>query len=87
MVVMVVLLVSVAAIVILRGPFGRAFAKRIEGSAGTDEATQHRIEELEARSHQFDDLQARLAEVEERLDFAERLLAREPAKPQLESGR
>jgi len=52
-------------------PLFRAFARRLEGrvSAGTDPALLDRIAELEHR----------LAEAEERIDFNERMLAqREP---------
>jgi hypothetical protein len=59
---------------VLRGPVGRAWARKIDashdgGSAGEIDALHARIEELEAG-------QQRLTEIEERLDFAERLLTR-----------
>jgi hypothetical protein len=65
---------SVAAIIILRGPLGRAIADRIAGRTGRDD------EDLHAMRLDIDELRARLAETEERLDFAERLLSaqREP---------
>ena len=57
---------AVVAVKLLRGPLGHAIADRVRGSAPPDSAV---VEELEA-------LKGRLAEVEERLDFAERLLAK-----------
>jgi len=65
---------SVAAIIILRGPLGRAIADRIAGRTGRDD------EDLHTMRLDVDELRARLAETEERLDFAERLLSanREP---------
>ena len=63
------LIVAAAAVLILRGPLGRALARRLEGTAGQGEATTgitgiaERVSELEQRD-------ARLAELEERLDFA-----------------
>ena len=59
---------------VLRGPVGRAWARKIDashdgGSAGEIDALHARIEELEAG-------QQRLTDLEERLDFAERLLTR-----------
>ena len=65
---------SVGAVLILRGPLGKAFAERIAGRSGHDE------EDLQALRTEVDDLRTRLAETEERLDFAERLLSaqREP---------
>jgi hypothetical protein len=67
----VVLFVSLAAVAIMRGPFGRALADRIAGrTAVPRESDERTLAEL-------DELRRRLAEVEERLDFTERLLARE----------
>jgi hypothetical protein len=65
---------SVAAIFVLRGPFGKALADRLAGRSGADD---HEVRELrgdvEALRHEVTDLQ-------ERLDFAERMLAREAMK-------
>jgi outer membrane murein-binding lipoprotein Lpp len=66
---LLVILVVVAAVVVvklLKGPLGHAKADRLRGAAPPDSAL---VDELEA-------MKARLAEVEERLDFAERLLAK-----------
>ncbi len=66
------IIVAAAAVLILRGPLGRALARRLEGTAGRDESAAaglaDRVAELEQRDN-------RLVELEERLDFAERLLA------------
>ncbi|MES2124090.1 MAG: hypothetical protein V4503_05320 [Gemmatimonadota bacterium] len=72
--------------VALRGPMGRALGRLIEGDASTDEQLAERVEELEARlanmeqrnltSGEVEAQFSRLAEVEERLDFAERLLTK-----------
>ena len=62
-----VVVIAVVALKILRGPVGEAIADRIaRRRLEPDDATQHRLGHLEAR----------LAEVEDRLDFAERLLSR-----------
>jgi hypothetical protein len=63
----------VAAAVIFRGPLAQALARRLEGAAG-------RHGEQDAMLHTLDELRGRMAELEERVDFAERLLAqaREP---------
>ena len=66
-------LVSVAAVMIFRGPMGKALGERMAG---------HRLEsadpaETEALHADVDELRGRLAEVEERLDFTERMLARQ----------
>jgi hypothetical protein len=66
----------VAAAVILRGPLGKALARRIEGrqEAGDNEALLQAMEELRGQ----------MAELEERVDFTERVLAqqREPDRLQ-----
>jgi hypothetical protein len=85
MVVMTVISLSVAAIVILRGPVGRALGRRIEGTGAPDADLLHRVEELETRLLAAEQVEGRLAEVEERLDFTERLLAAEK-KPALVRG-
>ena len=80
----VVLLISVAfiaGVTIVLWPLMRAFARRIEGR-GANPALQGEIEQLRARVADVEVLQHRVAELEERVDFAERLLAqkREPER-------
>jgi len=65
------------------GPVGRALARRIEGrSASPDEfrELQLRLEQLERNQHQ-------VAELDERIDFAERLLAERSEAGRLPPGR
>lgn len=57
---------------------GKAVARRIEG--GADSELAERINRLEADQ---DRLQRELAEAHERLDFAERVIARESSRVQL----
>ena len=63
----------ISAGVVFRGPLGQALARRLEGG-GNQPADQ------EAVLHALDEVRGRMAELEERVDFAERLLAqsREP---------
>ena len=73
------------ATLVLRGPVGNALAQWISGWSKTDE----RWLAMKAAKHgavpgpgdnvlaEVDELRRRLSEVEERLDFTERLLARE----------
>jgi hypothetical protein len=65
-------------------PIMRALGRRLEGKGAADPALSAEVEQLHARIGEMDALQARVAEVEERLDFAERLLAqnREPDRLQ-----
>jgi len=71
---------------VLSGPVGKALAEWIRGWSKTDEqwmamkAAKHGVVlggESERLLADVDELKRRLAEVEERLDFTERLLARE----------
>ncbi len=70
--------ISVAAIFISRSEIGKAFAQRIRG--GTDRDTQLQLEDLR---HEVAVLRQELGETQERLDFAERLLAKGGAAGQL----
>jgi len=71
---------------VLSGPVGKALAEWIRGWSKTDEswmamkAAKHGVVlggESERLLADVDELRRRLSEVEERLDFTERLLARE----------
>ena len=78
--VMIFFLVALAATIILF-PLVRAIARRIDRAGGAhDPAIQGELEELRARLAEVEAQHHRPADVEERLDFAERLLAqrREP---------
>lgn len=86
MVVMIVVAVSIAAILILRGPVGKAFARRLESGTARDAGLERRLEEMEARLLAAEQGQARLEELEERVDFTERVLARDKPKASLERG-
>jgi Tfp pilus assembly protein PilO len=82
--VVMIVLAALAAATIILWPIMRALARRLEGK--TAGATELRTEIDLLRQHlgEVDALQARVAELEERLDFAERLLAqsREPDRLQ-----
>lgn len=76
----------------LLGPIGRAVGRRLEGRSrgGEDRLAEldMRLEELDQMQAQIDQLeagQARTAELENRLDFAERVLS-EQGKPSLLGG-
>ena len=84
MVVMLVLSVSIAVVFILRGPVGKALGRKIEGSGAGDPELEKRVDDLETRLLAAEQVENRLAEVEERLDFAERMLAREKKHPQIQ---
>lgn len=79
-----VFLVSFALVLILRGPLGKALARRIEGAnAQVDTQVFPLVEELQGRVAELEERVGRMHELEERLDFAERLLARGRETPRL----
>jgi hypothetical protein len=59
-------------------PVGRAIAARIQGKAVTSDEVVQRLEAAnQAALDEIEDLRQDVAEVHERLDFAERLLAQQ----------
>jgi Tfp pilus assembly protein PilO len=81
--VMITLLVMTAITIVL-WPLARALARRLEGRGAVDAALRAEVEQLQHRLGEVDVMQGRIAELEERLDFTERLLAqsREPDRLQ-----
>ena len=78
---MSIFFLAMAAIFVLRGPFGRALAERLSRRAGVD---NREVRELRG---EVDALRHELTEVQERLDFAERLLARQREAERLPQAR
>lgn len=84
---------DLAAVVLLLGaglivaaliwPLIRALARRIEGGAASTEA-QAELDGLRERVRQLEEMPPRMAELEERVDFTERIVAqgREPDRIQ-----
>lgn len=70
---------------VLRGPVGRAWARRID-DGGSGSASAEELDELHARLAELEAGQTRIAELEERLDFAERLLTQQREPDQLPEG-
>ena len=62
-------------------PLMRALAQRLEGK-GNDPALREEVERLQHRLEEMDGLQARMAELEERVDFTERMLVRGQESPE-----
>lgn len=77
--------VGVIGLSLLNGPIGKAVAGRLHGrkAAAPD---QDRMRELETRVADLEQSQVRLAEVEERLDFNERILSRQRDAARLGEG-
>ena len=76
-----IILVSVVAATVILWPIVRALARRLEGKGTVEAGLKADVEHLHQRLGEVDALQARVGELEERLDFAERLLARTPEAP------
>ena len=89
---MIGLALVIGTTVVLTGPVGKALAEWIRGWSKTDEhwmamkAAKHGVVlggGTETLLAEVDELKRRLTEVEERLDFTERLLAKERAPERL----
>ncbi|HEY3116572.1 MAG TPA: hypothetical protein VGK54_07520 [Chloroflexota bacterium] len=74
-IVLLIVIAALAATVIILWPLMRAFARRLEGKGGGDAALRAEVEQLHQRLGEVDMLHSRVAELEERVDFTERLLA------------
>ena len=75
-----------AYLLLMRGPVGKAIARMLEGAAAPDSLADRSddIDELMARSAED---RMRLMELEERLDFTERMLAQRNDAPRLPAHR
>ncbi len=83
-VLLLIVIAALTAAVIILWPIMRAFGKRLEGKGGADPALRADMEQLQLRLGEVDTLHARVSELEERVDFTERLLAQ--AQPQSRLG-
>jgi hypothetical protein len=84
-VVLLIVIAALTATVIILWPLMRAFGRRLEGKAGTDPALRTELEQLRSQLIDIDALQHRIAELEERVDFTERLLAQAHDPQRLDS--
>lgn len=80
------LAIGAAAVGLLFGPIGLALGRRLGGRPDPGDSSAQIEEIREQVTAEVDDLRHRLVEVEERLDFAERLLAQGEAANQLHGG-
>jgi Tfp pilus assembly protein PilO len=82
-IIMVVFLIATA-VTLVCWPIARALARRLEGKSGVTPSLQGELDQVHDRLAEMDGLQQRVAELEERLEFAERMLAqaREPDRLQ-----
>ena len=73
--VLLIVIAALTAVTIILWPIMRAFGRRLEGKGNPDAALRAEVEHLHTRLAEMDSLQSRLIELEERVDFTERLLA------------
>jgi Tfp pilus assembly protein PilO len=90
--VLLIVIAALTAMTIVLWPIMRAFGRRLEGKGNADSALRAEVEQLHTRLADMDSLHARVLELEERVDFTERLLAQvqNPARlgvPTEEGGR
>ena len=74
---------TVGGVLIARGEIGKAIAHRIRGGSPTDERLQGELAEVR---QELDVVHQELAEMHERIDFAERLLARSSGSAPVSGG-
>lgn len=72
---LLVCLAFVGGFVAVFWPLMRAIARRIEGKGRTDPALLEELDHLRGRVNDLETMQMRMGELEERVDFTERLLA------------
>jgi hypothetical protein len=77
----VVVVIAVAAVLY---PLARAWARRLEGRHRDDESLA-RLDAIEQRLGELDAAQGRVLDLEERVDFAERILAERVDQRQVRS--
>ena len=63
---------------VILGPVGRALGRRIEGRTPADPKQIAMLEDLVTRVEDMTELRREVGELQERVDFAERLLAQRP---------
>jgi uncharacterized protein involved in exopolysaccharide biosynthesis len=73
--VLLIVMAALTAMTIILWPIMRAFARRLEGKGNADSTLHAEVEQLHSRLADMDSLHSRLLELEERVDFTERLLA------------
>jgi Tfp pilus assembly protein PilO len=79
----IVILCTTVGIVLMSWPIVRAVARRMEGKTREDPALRGEVEQLRDRLAEMEALHVRLSDLEERVDFTERVLAQQKGMGQL----
>ena len=78
----IVLTIAFSIVVIkVFGPLARAWARRLEGKASPELRTE--VDQMREQLAEMDELRGRVHELEERVEFAERMLASSEQKREL----
>lgn len=85
LVVIVASVVAVIVVAVFLKPLVMALARRLEGKAGVGDL-RGELDQLRDQVAEMDHLRARLIELEERVEFAERLLAQQHPRAALGGG-
>jgi len=82
---LIIPLAGMATAVILGLPVVKAIVRFVERKGGgtPDTRLREELEELRSRLEAVEEVRTRILELEERLDFAERMLARSRERPQI----
>lgn len=82
-----ILMICVTVVLVLRGPVGQALGRWIDRWGRRGVLDDERVADVEARMAELEAAHGRTLELEERLEFAERLLAQGRAGVPIEGGR
>jgi len=84
--VVLIVIAALIAVTIILWPIMRAFARRLEGKGTVDSALRAEVEQLDTRLAELDALRQEVAELHERVDFAERILLKGHDRNELGKG-
>jgi hypothetical protein len=84
--VLMIVLAALAATVIILWPIMRAFGRRLEGKGNIDPALRAEVDQLHTSLAEVEALRQEVAELHERVDFAERILLKSQDRSELGRG-
>lgn len=85
--VLLIVIAALTAMTIILWPIMRAFGRRLEGKGNVDSALRAEVEQLHTSLAELDALRQEVAELHERVDFAERILLKSQDRSELGPGK